>query len=76
MSQSDASWIPRFEYQDDHWVVYFGGREWWLMSAQSRQLDTSSHWDRQPWVQLTLDMKLQPPKPDLSIPDNIILGDN
>lgn len=68
-------WLPRFEYDEDHWVVHYEGRQWWLMS--SPRLHERQGFDPRGWdVNLSFDMRLIPPAPDLSIPDNIVLGDN
>jgi len=81
---ADESWVPRFEYVDDHWVVHFGGRQWWLMTVPRIDPRVSTYttrsgevrgsiWDR---ATLSFDVRLIPPPPDLSIPDNIVLGEN
>lgn len=85
MSVSDESWIPRLEKRDDHWVVvHFAGREWFLMSHPKLEprAETYRIWDGSyrgsvyDRATLSFDMALIPQPPDLSIPDNIILGDN
>lgn len=81
---SDPTWVPTFEYAEDHWVVHFGGRDWWLITAPDLQTQglhqispfgylNGSIWDR---AELRFQMMLIPPPPDPSIPDNIVLGEN
>ncbi|MDV6975273.1 hypothetical protein [Mycobacterium intracellulare] len=83
MSDTDP-WLPRFEKRDDHWVVHFAGQEWWLLTTpKAEETEQWAHtWGARhnfhPFhkVELSFQMALHPPTPDLSIPDNIILGDN
>lgn len=74
---SDESWLPRFEKREDDTIVHYAGQKW----RMTRGICTSfppQHWgDLQHRARLDIEMVLLPPDlPDLSIPDNIILGDN
>lgn len=81
---SDESWLPRFEDRDGRWIVHLGGVEWCMLTCPrlDPRGETYTAWNGIPRgsiydrVMVSFEMMRMPPPPDLSIPDNIILGDN